>query len=81
MWISSKFMTVPGSLHTGFPNGALNASGAQITFANCPLEVKLLLIETPEVSWRINKGHNSRISKLQEQNFKPPKPQGANAMI
>ena len=52
MWISSKFMTVPGSLHTGFPNGALNASGAQITFANCPLEVKLLLIETPEVYFR-----------------------------
>jgi len=39
------------------------------------------IIETPEVSWRINKGHNSRISKLQEQKFKPPKPQGANAMI
>ena len=49
MWIGSKLMTVPGSLHTGFPNGALNASGAQITFTNCPPEVKLLLIETPEI--------------------------------
>ena len=52
MCISSKFMTVPGSLHTGFPDGALNTSGAQITFANCPPEVKVLLIETPEIYFR-----------------------------
>lgn len=45
-------MTVPDSLHTGFPDGVPNTSGAQIMFANCPPEVKLLLIETPEIYFR-----------------------------
>ena len=34
----------------------------------------LHIIETPEVSWRINKEYNSRMSKMYEQGFVPPKP-------
>ena len=36
----------------------------------------LHIIETPEVSWRINKEYNSRMSKMYEQCFVPPKPPG-----
>lgn len=36
----------------------------------------LHIIETPEVSWRINKEYNSRMSKMYEQGFVPPKPPG-----
>lgn len=32
------------------------------------------IIETPEVSWRINKEYNSRMHKMYEQGFIPPKP-------
>lgn len=39
------------------------------------------IIETPEVSWRINKEFNSRLSKLKETNFKPPVPAGAALML
>ena len=41
----------------------------------------LHIIETPEVSWRINKEYNSRMSKMYEQGFFPPRPIGANAMV
>lgn len=36
----------------------------------------LHIIETPEVSWRINKEYNSRMLKMYEQGFVPPKPPG-----
>ena len=36
----------------------------------------LHIIETPEVSWRINKEYKSRMSKMYEQGFVPPKPPG-----
>ena len=39
-------------------------------------EEYLHIIETPEVSWRINKEYKLRMSKMYEQGFVPPKPPG-----